>query len=190
MKSARQGLFMNGNESNATGAKAGAAEAMNDVRLAAARKRLAESSGQEDAIEGLREIVANFLGSEEMGLFKVENGAATFEVFWSFGIDLENYDLLRALGDTGLQRVMRGECHIEFVAREHFGGSGKAQAFIPIGFADQTMAVLAILQLLPQKLAFDRSDMELFKLLSEEAAKPLFGLGAQSATTEGTGIRA
>ena len=181
---------MNSNESNASGPKAAAAEAMNDVRLAAARKRLAESSGQEDAIEGLREIVANFLGSEEMGLFKVESRTATFEAFWSFGIDLENYDLLRALGDTGLQRVMRGECHIEFVAREHFGGMGKAQAFIPIGFAHQTMAILAILRLLPQKLAFDRSDMELFKLLSEESAKPLFGLSAQSTAAKGTGIGA
>jgi hypothetical protein len=50
-----------------------------------------------------------------------------------------------------------------------------AQAFIPIRVANQTIAILAILRLLPQKAAFDRSDMELFKLLSDEAAKPLFG---------------
>jgi len=47
---------MNGDKNNASGAKPAAAEAMNDLRLGAARKRLAESSGQEDAIEGLREI--------------------------------------------------------------------------------------------------------------------------------------
>jgi GAF domain-containing protein len=181
-------IFMTADKGNASGAKPAAAEAMNDLRLGAARKRLAESNGQEDAIEGLREIVANFLGSEEMGLFRVDRRTATFQVFWSFGIDLEEYDLLRALGDAGLQRVMRGECHVEF---ERSGGLAKAQAFVPISVADQTIAVLAILRLLPQKVAFDKSDMELFKLLSDEAAKPLFGPTGQAVRgIDGSGMRA
>jgi GAF domain-containing protein len=151
---------------------------------------LAESSGQEDAIEGVREIVANFLGSEEMGLFRVDRRTETFEVFWSFGIDLEQYDLLRALGDTGLQRVMRGECHVDLGTRERSGAMAKAQAFVPISVADQTIAILAIFRLLPQKVAFDKSDMELFKLLSDEAAKPLFGVTGHAAPrTEGPGVR-
>jgi hypothetical protein len=164
---------------------------MNDLRLEAARKRLVESSGQEDALEGLREIVANFLGSEEMGLFKVDRRNATFRVFWSFGIDAENYDLARALGEAGLQRVMRGECYVEQPARNRCVGVAKAQAFIPICFANQTVAILAILRLLPQKTAFDRSDMELFQLLSNEAAKPLFGANAHAKpATEGPGMSA
>ena len=74
------------------------AEPMHDPRLKAARKRLAESKDQEDAIEGVREIVANFLGSEEIGPLQIDRRTATFQVFWSFGIDLEEYDLLRGLG--------------------------------------------------------------------------------------------
>jgi hypothetical protein len=182
---------MTADQGNPSRAKPAAAEAMNDLRLGAARKRLAESNGQEDAIEGLREIVANFLGSEEMGLFRVDRGTATFQVFWSFGIDLEEYDLLRALGDAGLQRVMRGECHVEFEARERPGEVAKAQAFVPISVADRTIAILAILRLLPQKAAFDKSDMELFKLLSDEAAKPLFGpTGYARRGPDGSGMRA
>jgi hypothetical protein len=182
---------MTDDKSNASGAQPAAAEVLNDMRLGAARKRLAESSGQEDAIEGLREIVANFLGSEEMGLFRVDRKTATFRVFWSFGIDLEEYDLLRALGDVGLQRVMRGECHVEFGVGNRAGAAAKAQAFIPIGVADETIAILAILRLLPQKLAFEKSDMELFKLLSDEAAKPLFGpTGHPARGAEEPGLRA
>jgi hypothetical protein len=163
---------------------------MNDLRLEAARKRLAESSGQEDALEAVREIVANFLGSEEMGLFKVDRRSAAFRVFWSFGIDAENYDLPRALGEVGLQRVMRGECHVETPARNR-SATAKVQAFVPICCAHQTIAVLAILRLLPQKIDFDKSDIELFKLLSNEAAQPLFGAKAHSkAMPEGPGIRA
>jgi hypothetical protein len=153
---------------------------MNDLRLGAARKRLAESRDQEDAIEGLREIVANFLGSEEMGLFRVDRGTASLQVHWSFGIDPEKCDLLRALGDAGLRRVMCGECHVEFAASDRSGAAAGAKAFIPIRRANQTIAILALFHLLPQKLAFDKSDMELFKIISDEAAQPLFGLSAHS----------
>jgi hypothetical protein len=181
---------MSGDNSNAYGAKTAAAEPTNDVRLRTAHNRLLESSGQEDAIEAVREIVANFLGSEEMGLFRVDRRTKTFEAFWSFGIDLEEYDLLRTLGDVGLQRIMRGECHIEFGVRDQAGAMAKAQAFIPIRVGDQTIAVLAILRLLPQKAGFERSDMEIFKLLSQEAAKPLFGPTSHETTgREGSGIR-
>jgi hypothetical protein len=71
---------------------------------------------------------------------------------------------------------------------------GRARAFVPIRSANQTIAILAILRLLPQKLDFDRADMELFKLLSDEAAKALFGPGAcdagadSQAVTEGPGL--
>src|ERR1700733_14328828 len=114
-----------------------------------------------------------------------------FKFFGSLEFDLREYDLLRALGDAGLQRVMRGECHVEFGTRESSEVTSKAQAFVPIMVADQTIAILAILRLLPQKAAFDRSDMELFKLLSDEAASPLFGrTGCAKAGNEGPGMSA
>jgi hypothetical protein len=172
------------------------ADAINDLRLGAARKRLAESRSQDDAIDGVREIVGNFLGSEELGLFRVDRRSAALQAFWWFGVDLEGYDLRRALGDAGLERVMRGECHVELAAGEHAGEMGRARAFVPIRVANQTIAILAILRLLPQKLDFDGADMELFKLLSDEAAKPLFGPGGFDAgadsqpVSEGPGIRA
>jgi hypothetical protein len=181
---------MKSDQSDASGMQPGADPTM-DLRLGAARERLAESRDQEDAIDGLREIVANFLGSEEIGLFRVDFKTSTFQVFWSFGIDLERYDLLRALGDAGLQRVMRGECHVDLGTRDGLGTMAKAQAFVPIRLASETIAILAILRLLPQKLAFDRSDMELFKLLSDEAAQPLFGPSPYpKPATEGSGMSA
>lgn len=182
---------MDHSKSDASGMKVSRAEPMNDPRLGAARKRLTESRDQEDALEGLREIVGNFLGSEEIGLFRVDRRSAAFHLFWSFGIDPEKYDLLRALGDAGMRKVMGGECHIEHAGRERSGVVARTQAFIPLRVANQTIAILAILRLLPQKLAFDRHDMELFKFLSEEAAEPLFGARARSVSaTEDPGMRA
>lgn len=155
-------------------------DSLNDLRLKAARQRLAESHDEEDAIEGLREIVANLLGSEEIGLFRADHATGTFQVCWSFGIDLQNYDLTRALGDAGIQRVKRGEFHIDLSSSDGSAAGAKAQAFIPISVTGQTIGVLAILRLLPQKVAFDSADIELFKLLSNEAARPLFGSVSRS----------
>jgi hypothetical protein len=167
-----------------------APDPMSDPRLGAARKRLAESHDEEDAIEGLREIVGNLLGSEEVGLFKADDGTANFQVCWSFGIDLENYDLRAAMGDAGSRRVMDGECHVNFVARDHSHSKAMAQAFVPIRVANQTIGILAILRLLPQKHAFDAFDMELFELLSNEAGKPLFGpRGHSKPVTDEPGMR-
>ncbi len=166
-------------------------DSMDDLRLQAARQRLAESRDKDDAIEGLREIVANLLGSEEIGLFKADRTTGTFQVCWSFGIDLKHYDLAQALGDAAFQRVRRGEFHIALSSNGRSGVERKSQAFIPIRVANQTVGVLAILRLLPQKATFDAADMELFKLLSAEAAKPLFGPATCSKqTTEGQGMEA
>lgn len=176
---------MNAERNNAL--SCAAAGSMNEMRLGAARKRLAESTGPEDAVDGLREIVATFLGSEELGLFRVDGNGANFQAFWSFGIDLKEYDLRGALGDAGLQRVMSGECHVALADCERLGTLPKAQAFIPIRFENQTIAILAILRLLPQKITFDGSDMELFKLLSDEAAEPLFGAGTFGPSLFGPG---
>ena len=183
---------MNDNKSHAAAAaKLSGADAMNEARLRAARKRLEQSRDQEDAIEGLREIAATFLGSEEIGLFRVDRDAESFDVIGSFGIDPEAYDLRQAIGKPGLERLMRGECHVEFGTRDRAGAADKAQAFIPIRRANQTMAILAVLRLLPQKIAFDKSDMELFKLLSDEAATPLFGRnGHAKSEIDESGIRA
>src|ERR1700728_2869689 len=144
----------------------------NEGRLEAARKRMAESRDPEDALEGLREIAANFLGSEEVGLFCVDQRTAALQAYWSFGIDLEKYDLRRVLGDAGLRQVMLGEY---YVGTCNSDASGRAQAFIPIRLENETIAIVAILRLLPHKHAFDKWDVELFKILSNEAAAALFG---------------
>jgi hypothetical protein len=172
---------MSFDSNNASAAKpTRAADPMNDLRLATARKRLAESSSQEDALEGLREIVANLLGCEEIGLFQSDGSGRRFSLRWSFGADLKNYDLVKALGEAGWKKVMQGEWQVQAGDGERSGGA-KAQAYIPIRAAGRTVGILGILRLLPQKTAFDAHDLDLFKLLSEEAAKPLFGASDRSA---------
>lgn len=183
---------MNAKNHGAAAAKAAGPESTTELRLNTARKRLAVSCDQHDALEGLREIVSTFLGSEEVGLFTVDSEAGTVKVFWSFGIDLKNYDLHKALGDTGRERVMRGEYYLNADSGlSHNGKRNRTQGFIPIRVNGRTVAILAILRLLPQKNGFDRSDFELFHVLTDEAGAPLFGGGLPCATrNDDSGIRA
>ena len=157
------------------------ADAKVDFRLAAARRRLVESCGKEDAIEALREIAGNFLGSEEICLFQLDVRTKEIEIVWSFGIDPADCDLLGCLGDVALRRIAQGECHVELAPD---GSAAGTKAFVPVGLANGTVAVMAILRLLPQKLGFDRTDMDLLALLSEEAGSAIFGPTLKTPTRE------
>jgi hypothetical protein len=181
---------MNANNQGAAAAKASRAEPRNELRLSTARKRLAASRDQHDALEALREIAGAFLGSEEIGLFTIDGRTRSFHAFWSFGINLENYDLHKALGDSGRERVMRGEYHLNLSGSDYTGKGRGAQAFIPISVDARTVAILAILRLLPQKNGFDSYDFELFHLLTREAGGPLFGRSVSPTTNnDGPGTR-
>jgi len=159
--------------------------AMSDMRLGAARKRLSECSCQAEAFEAVREIVSNFLGSEEMALFQADCRNADFRTLWAFGVDPEKCNLLWTLSEKGLERILRGDCHVEGFADAR-NGSKRARAFVPIRAGNDTVAVLAILQLLPQKTSFDKADMELLALLSGEAGAVLFQSGVQVPNASGT----
>jgi len=148
---------------------------MSDLRLAAARRRLAESSDQSDTLEAIREIVSNLLGSEQMVLFAFDRQTANLRMVWSFGIDAQECNPLRILSDVCLRRVTRGECHVELPHDNRSGSAAKTRAFVPLRHANRTVGVLAILRLLPQKLGFDRLDMDLLGFLSIEAGKALLG---------------
>ena len=144
---------------------------LHDVRLGTARKRLASCRGQADAIEAVREIVANFLGSEEMALFDFRSEEA--RTLWSFGAHTEKSNPLEHLGEKEMGSMVRGECRVEDV-NGHSRSAKKLRALVPLRVKDQTVGVLAILQLLPQKSGFDTADMDLLQLLSDEAGKVLF----------------
>ena len=145
-----------------------------DPRLEAARKRLREAADRADALEAVREIVTNLLGCEEIGLFTVESGSS--RLLWSFGIDPQRHGTLDSFDASAVRRVMEGEYH---VAQADHEGTGHQETpplriFVPIRLHSRTVAVLVMLKLLPQKIGFDKADINLVKLLSEEAGRALF----------------
>jgi GAF domain-containing protein len=152
-----------------------------DPKLEAARIRLQASFEEGDALESVREIVANLLGSEEMGLYRVDNKKAVLWLYWSFGIDPEKFSMLDVLTEPVVQQVMAGEAFIDHAgAGELAAIEQSVTAFIPIRFEDRTLAILAIFRLLPQKATLDDSDIELFNILATEGGKSLFNPNSKS----------
>ena len=151
-----------------------------DPRLETARKRLRESVGRADTLEAIREIVTNLLGCEEIGLFTVERGSGG--LLWSFGIDTQRHHTLDSFDECALHRVMQGELHVAQVDHEGHGhhGNPPLRIFVPIRVHNRTVAVLVMLKLLPQKLGFDKADINLVKLLSDETGRALFDRSANA----------
>lgn len=148
-----------------------------DFHLKVAQRRLRESTNQSDALQAIREIVTNLLGSEEIAIFKVKPEEAILPLFWSFGLDASRHGTLDTLANPILQRVMQGEPYLRgaFEDGQNSEPASGFNAFVPICFGRQTVAVLAIRSLLPQKPCFDELDVRLAHLLSGEAGNALFG---------------
>lgn len=146
-----------------------------DPRLEAARRRLRESVSEADALEGIREVVTNLLGCEEIGIFVIENDGHS-ELLWSFGIDKRRHGTLESFKEFALDLVMRGEVQVVEVSSEgrDYCGNPPSRAFVPISLNGRTVAVLVLLRLLPQKLGFDEADIKIVKLISAEAGRSLF----------------
>jgi hypothetical protein len=149
--------------------------ALKDFRLEVAQRRLADSADHEDVLEALRDIVTNLLGSEEIALFNVEKGQRALSLRWSFGIDAARHKTLVA-GTSWLQRVIDGEPYVEGASacQQDSDLIGAFNAFVPIRLGDQTVAVLGIRSLLPQKGGLDELDVKLLRFVSGEVGKVLF----------------
>jgi hypothetical protein len=150
--------------------------ALRGFQVEVAQRRLADTTGHEDALEAIRDIVTNLLGCEEIALFSVEKGQAVLSLYWSFGIDAARHRILVAGTSPRLQRVIEGEPYLEGAcASERDGDLVNAfNALVPIRLESRTVAVLGIRSLLPQKTRFDESDVQLLRFLSGEAGKALF----------------
>jgi hypothetical protein len=152
--------------------------AAEDPRVEAARTRLRESRDRADALEGMREVVTNLLGCEEVGLFSIENGKSS--LLWSFGIDRLSATL-EAFRGPALNRVLRGEFQVVQITRQGADNENPfVQVLVPICRNERTVAVLVLFRLLPQKVSFDEADLKLLKVLSEETGKALFGRAASA----------
>ncbi len=120
------------------------------AKLQAAVRELHEAAMPADVLTTIKEIVANLVGCEEMGVYaRRPDGGLT---------------LLDGIG----------------VDADHEGTEANAIVSIPLHLNSRVVGVIALFKLLPQKLGIESGDQELFQLLSTHAARALHHAGLRA----------
>ena len=148
---------------------------VDEAFIEAAKMRLQGAQGPKDAREAVREIVANLLGSEEMGLFKLDEAKGALWSYWSFGIPLE-HEMLDVFSQPALKSVLEGEILIDSIAESTkvMHGFRPVNAFVPILMQGKVVAVLMIFRLLRQKRELNANDRALLQAISDYAGPAMF----------------
>jgi hypothetical protein len=154
-------------------------QSSNLANLYVASYRLHGTLDREELLGTLQEIVANLIGSEEMGIFELDAAGSSLRLLAAFGIDSAAYASLPA--DEGLvgSVVKSGEI---FVSRgdpaelkQRLPRERDLTACIPLKLEDRVFGAVLLFRLLPQKVGgFVDIDHELFDLLATQAATALY----------------
>lgn len=149
----------------------------NDLaNLYVAAYRLHATLDRDQILQTILEIVINMIGSEEVGVFEVDSGAKRLRLAASHGLDETRYGNVQ-LGEGPVGVIAEtGHTFIQEVAPldpPEFW-SPNLTACLPLKVDQQTIGVLAIFRLLPQKNGLEPIDLELLDLLADQGAMALF----------------
>jgi hypothetical protein len=120
------------------------------AKLQAAVRELHEASMPADVLTTIKEIVANLVGCEEMGIYarRPDGGLSLLD---GIGVDAD-----------------------------HEGTEASAIVSVPLHLNGRVVGVIALFKLLPQKTGIEPVDQELFSLLSTHAARALHHAGLRA----------
>jgi len=128
---------------------------------------------RERVLNAIKEIIINLIGSEELGVWEVNDGYLT--LIDSFGLDDNEWAAIPAGAPSMIARVAAsGETFVAsntMIALE--GREKNLTAYVPLKLDDDVIAVIGIFTLLQQKEGLEPVDHELFDLLATHGATAL-----------------
>ncbi len=143
-------------------------------RLYVASYRLNEARDPRQVLEAIQEIISNIIGSEEMGIFRLDDASRTLSLVLSSGIEPGPFSSI-PLGSGPIGKVaLTGETFVAPTAlRAGQSHPDEVSACVPLNMEDRVNGAIAIFGLLPQKLALEEVDRELLTLLAMQAGPAL-----------------
>jgi len=141
----------------------------NLAKVAAARTRLQSATCADDALEGIREIVANLLGSEEMAIYRFDVEDCALWLHWSFGIELNRHMMMDVLQEPRLSAVVEGATFLRSCPDDEnlLSITAPVNGLLPLtNEYGRTIGVIVVFGLLTQKEAFDETDLEVCRVVS------------------------
>ena len=145
------------------------------AKVYAARMRLQKAADQADALDGIREIAGNLIGTEEVAVFKVDEKRSELWLYWSFGVDPNKHSVLEVSREPKLKQVLKGKCVFRpRLSNENLLSSDDpVTALIPIRLDGTTVAVIVLFRLFPHKSSLDAVDHEICEVLSNCAGRAI-----------------
>jgi len=147
----------------------------NLANLYVASYQLNGTLDRERVVAAIQEIVINLIGSEEVGIWELDEELSALSLAGSFGINAREWagvplgsGVVGTVADTGERFVISETLVKPFGREEHL------TACIPLKLDDKVVGVIAIFRLLQQKQALEPVDFELFDLLGSHAASALY----------------
>lgn len=143
------------------------------AKVYAARMRLQNAVDQADALDAIREIAGNLIGSEEVAVFRVDKKRAELWLYWSFGVDPNKYSILEVSREPNLKRVLQGKPIFRSAqpGRNLLSSDEPVNALIPIIINGNVCAVVVLFRFFAHKTAIEGADLEICEVLSNCASR-------------------
>lgn len=142
------------------------------VRLNAASGRLIQTLDHGDVFEGIAEVMANLVGSEQIAIFDFHPQEQTFSLAWSLGVEEEALKpFLRGAGMFG-RAVQQGVSQFRERQPESMllPYEKTLTACILLKSSREIVGMVAIFGLLPQKTELEWADFEILKFVETYGA--------------------
>jgi hypothetical protein len=140
-------------------------------KVYAARMRLQNAVDQADALDAIREIASNLIGTEEVAVFKVDKKRSELWLYWSFGVDRNKHSVLEGSREPNLKQVLGGKPVYRLrVSNENLlSTDDPMSALVPIMVDGSACAVIVLFRLFPQKAGIEPVDREICEVLANFA---------------------
>lgn len=149
-------------------------ELTDQAKVYAARMRLQNTLDQADALDAIREIAGNLIGTEEIAVFKVDKRRSELWLYWSFGIDPNKHVVLDVRQEPTLHEVLRGKAVFRENPRENLlSTDDPVSALVPILVDGNPSAVIVLFRLFPHKPGIEPVDRQICEVLSNCAGRAI-----------------
>jgi hypothetical protein len=147
----------------------------NQAMVYAARMRLQNAVDQADALDAIREIAGNLIGTEELAVFKVDKKRSELWLYWSFGVDPNKHSVLELSHEPQLKKALNGKCvfRLRLAHQNLLSTDDPVTALIPILVEGNTVAVIVLFRLFPHKPTLNEVDHRICEILSHCAGRAI-----------------
>jgi hypothetical protein len=142
-------------------------------KVYAARMRLQNAVDQADALDAIREIASNLIGTEEVAVFKVDKKRSELWLYWSFGVDPNRHSVLEVSHEPKLKQVLSGKLvyRVPLSGENLLSTDDPVSALIPIMVDGGASAVIVLFRLFPHKSGIEPVDREICEVLANFAGR-------------------